>query len=80
MAADSATTRSLGKIFTRDFLLLAIINLAVFFGFQMVNVGLPLYMDQLGATASATLAADIIPRKRFAEGMGYFAMAQIKGR
>ncbi len=148
MAGDNAKAGSFGEIFTRDFLLLATINLAAFFGFQMVNVGLPLYMDQLGATgqvvglattlmtvtatlvrvfagalldrfgrigmliagtlimacaivsyaifplvgvilglrlihgigwgmgstASSTLAADIIPRKRFAEGMGYFAM------
>ena len=148
MAANSANSRSFGEMFTRDFLLLATINLAAFFGFQMVNVGLPLYMSQLGATgqvvglattfmtvtatvvrvfagalidrfgrtgmliagtfimactivsyaifpfvgvilglrllhgvgwgmgstASSTLAADIIPKKRFAEGMGYFAM------
>ena len=148
VAADNAHKASFGEIFTRDFLLLATINLAAFFGFQMVNVGLPLYMDQLGATgqvvglattlmtitatavrifagamldrfgrvgmliagtlimactiiayaifplvgvilglrllhgigwgmgstASSTLAADIIPKKRFAEGMGYFAM------
>ncbi len=148
MAAESAKKGSLGEIFTRDFLLLTTINLSTFFGFQMVNIGLPLYMDQLGATgqivglattlmtvtatlvrvfagalldrfgrtgmliagafvmactivsyaifpfvgiilglrllhgfgwgmgstASSTLAADIIPKHRFAEGMGYFAM------
>ena len=28
----------------------------------------------LGSTATSTIAADIIPKKRFAEGMGYFAM------
>lgn len=138
----------LSEIFTRDFLLLATINLALFFGFQMTNVGLPVYVSQLGAnaqvvglvgtlmtvtavivrifagplldrfgrkgalvvgslvmacsifayaifpiigvilgirllqgigwglgsTASSTMAADVIPKKRFAEGMGYFAM------
>ena len=148
MAAGKVQKGSLGEIFTRDFLLLATINLSAFFGFQMVNIGLPLYMDQLGATgqivglattlmtvtatlvrvfagalldrfgrtgmliagafvmactiisyaifpfvgiilglrllhglgwgmgstASSTLAADIIPKHRFAEGMGYFAM------
>lgn len=146
--SSNAHTGSFGEIFTRDFLLLATINLAAFFGFQMVNVGLPMYMAQLGATgqvvglattlmtvtatlvrvfagalldrfgrigmliagtlimactiisyaifpvvgvilglrllhgvgwgmgstASSTLAADIIPKHRFAEGMGYFAM------
>lgn len=139
---------ALGEIFTRDFLILSTINLAVFFGFQMLNVGLPMYVAQLGAsgqivgltttvmtvmatvmriftgalldrfgrwgmliggtviivcaivsfavfpivgvilgfrmlhgigwgagsTASSTIAADIIPKRRFAEGMGYFAM------
>ena len=148
LAASNAKAGTLGEIFTRDFLLLATINLTAFFGFQMVNIGLPLYMDQLGATgqivglattlmtvtatlvrvfagalldrfgrtgmliagalvmacaiisyaifpfvgvilglrllhglgwgmgstASSTLAADIIPKHRFAEGMGYFAM------
>ena len=138
----------IGEIFTRDFLILSIINLSVFFGFQMLNVGLPVYMAQLGATgqvvglattvmtvaatfmrvfagalldrfgrwgmliggtaiiacaiasfaifpivgvilglrvlhgigwgmgstASSTIAADIIPKHRFAEGMGYFAL------
>lgn len=128
--------------------MLATINLAMFFGFQMTNVGIPVYMAQLGAgaqlvglaatlmtvtatvvrvfsgamldrfgrkgmliggtalmvcsivayavfpivgvilgvrllqgvgwgagsTASSTMAADIIPKRRFAEGMGYFAM------
>ena len=138
----------LREIFTRDFLMLATINLSMFFGFQMLNIGLPVYMAQLGAagqiiglattlmtimatimrvfagalldrfgrwgmliggtvvmvcaitsfaifpvvgiilglrmlhgvgwgvgsTASSTIAADIIPKKRVAEGMGYFAM------
>ena len=136
------------EIFTRDFVVLATINLALFFGFQMVNLGMPIYAAQLGAdsftvgiiasiftitatlvrvfagaildtfgrigtlisgialmaamvvayaifpiigviiglrvihglgwglgsTATSTIAADIIPKKRFAEGMGYFAM------
>ena len=139
---------SLGEIFTRDFLMLSTINLSMFFGFQMLNIGLPIYMAQLGATgqivglattvmtvaatlmrvfagalldrfgrwgmliggtiisvcaivsfaifpivgvimglrvlhgigwgmgstASSTIAADIIPKRRFAEGMGYFAL------
>jgi len=145
---DRKKPDSLGEIFTRDFLLLATINLAMFFGFQMTNVGLPVYVAQLGAgaqvvglvgtvmtvtavavrifagplldrfgrkgalvggsivmaasiasyavfpivgvilgvrllqglgwglgsTASSTMAADVIPKPRFAEGMGYFAM------
>ena len=136
------------EIFTRDFVVLATINLALFFGFQMVTVGMPVYVAQLGAdsftvgiitsiftitatfvrvfagaildhfgrigtmisgiaimacmvvsyavfpiigviiglrmvhglgwglgsTATSTIAADIIPKQRFAEGMGYFAM------
>ena len=136
------------EIFTRDFVVLATINLALFFGFQVVNIGMPVYVAQLGAdsftvgliasvftitatlvrvfagaildrfgrigtlvsgiaimacmvvsyaifpivgviiglrvihglgwglgsTATSTIAADIIPKKRFAEGMGYFAM------
>ena len=148
MSDRSARRASLGEIFTRNFLILSTINLAVFFGFQMLNVGLPVYLDQLGAdthiiglattlmtitatlvrifsgaildrfgrigvliagtaiilcsivsfalfpivgiilglrllhgigwglgsTASSTIAADIIPKRRFAEGMGYFAM------
>ena len=138
----------LREIFTRDFLMLATINLSMFFGFQMLNIGLPVYMAQLGAagqiiglattlmtimatimrvfagalldrfgrwgmliggsvimvcaivsfaifpivgvilglrmlhgigwgmgsTATSTIAADIIPKRRFAEGMGYFAL------
>ena len=140
--------RHANEIFTHDFIVLATINLAMFFGFQMVTVGMPVYVSQLGAdsftvgivtsiftitamlvrvfagaildrfgrigtmisgiivmacmvisyaifpiigviiglsvvhglgwglgsTATSTLAADIIPKKRFAEGMGYFAM------
>ena len=140
--------RHMHEIFTRDFVVLSTINLAVFFGFQMINVGLPIYVAQLGAdaftvgiiasiftvtativrvfagaildrfgrigtmisgiaimacmvvsyavfpiigviiglrvihglgwglgsTATSTIAADIIPKKRFAEGMGYFAL------
>ena len=136
------------KIFTRAFVLMALVNLLVFVGWQMMLTGLPLYLDMLGAdpvfiglattlatgaavivrpvsgvvvdrygrkgvlvvgfavmavaialyavipvagvvlalrfihglgwgfgsTANSTLAADIIPRRRFAEAMGYFAM------
>ncbi len=148
MADKGRQRSSLGEVFTRDFIILATINLCMFFGFQTLNVGLPLYMDQLGATgqlvglattvmtiaatvmrvfsgalldrfgrmgmligglaiiacsilsfaifpfvgiilglrvihgigwglgstSSSTIAADIIPKHRFAEGMGYFAM------
>ena len=148
MVGRKGTPGSFSEIFTCDFLLLATINLAMFFGFQMTNVGLPVYVAQLGAnaqivglvgtlmtvtavvvrifagplldrfgrkgalvvgslvmacsifayaifpiigvilgirllqgigwglgsTASSTMAADVIPKKRFAEGMGYFAM------
>ena len=146
--ASTAQRRHTREIFTREFLALATINLAMFFGFQMITVGLPVYVAQLGAdalmvgvitssftivatlvrvfagavldrfgrigamasgialmlcsivsyaifpfvgiilgirllhglgwgfgsTATSTVAADIIPKKRFAEGMGYFAM------
>ncbi|MBR2790730.1 MAG: MFS transporter [Eggerthellaceae bacterium] len=139
---------NLGEIFTRDFLLIATINLAMFFAFQMTTIGLPIYVDALGAstrmvglvatfmaisataarifagpmldrfgrsgmliggialsavtiaayaifpivgvilgirllhgigwgvgsTATSTIAADIIPKPRFAEGMGYYAL------
>lgn len=148
MTGGEAQKESLGEIFTRDFLMIATINLCMFFGFQMLNVGLPVYMAQLGAagqvvglaatlmtvtatlvrvftgalldrfgrmgmligggvimvcsvvsyaifpvvgiilglrllqgigwgfgsTASSTIAADVIPKRRFAEGMGYFAL------
>lgn len=148
MSENKRGTASLREIFTRDFLLLATVNLAMFFGFQMTNVGLPVYVAQLGAsaqmvglvgtvmtitavvvrifagplldrfgrkgalvggsvimtasifsyavfpivgvilgvrllqgvgwglgsTASSTMAADVIPKRRFAEGMGYFAL------
>ena len=136
------------KIFTRAFILMALVNLLVFMSWQMMLTGLPLYLTMLGAdpvfvgltttlatgaavivrplsgvtvdrygrksilvvgfivmavaiafyaiipvagavlaarfihglgwgfgsTANTTLSADIIPRKRFAEAMGYFAM------
>ena len=145
---DRGKAGSLSEIFTRDFLLLSTINLTMFFGFQMTNVGLPVYVALLGAnaqtvgligtvmtitavvvrafagplldrfgrkgalvggslimvvsiisyaifpivgvivgvrllqgigwglgsTASSTMAADVIPKRRFAEGMGYFAL------
>ena len=131
-----------------DFVTLGLINMFVFFGFQMTNVGMPIYADSLGAgaflvglvttlvtvasiivrpfsgmildrfnqklimiaaiavmvaaavgyaafpivgvilalrlfhgigysigsTATSTLVANIIPKARFAEGMGYFAI------
>ena len=136
------------KIFTRAFVMMALVNLLIFIGWQMMLTGLPLYLDMLGAepvfigltttlatgaavivrpvsgvvvdrygrkgvliagfavmavaialyavipvagvvlvlrfihglgwgfgsTANSTLAADIIPRRRFAEAMGYYAM------
>lgn len=150
MAAQNGTPagKDRSAIFTRDFVLVSFINFTVFFGFQMTNVGIPVYMAQLGAdafvvgiattlmttaalifrpfigavtdrlgrkgvliggmaivvcatvsyaifpivgvilglrvlhgvgwglssTATSTIAADIIPKKRFAEGMGYFAL------
>ena len=148
LSGDTSKRAELGEIFTRDFVLLATVNLAMFFGFQMTTVGIPVYMAQLGAeahivglattlmtvtatavrvfsgamldrfgrggllvggifvmlcsiisyavfpvvgiimglrlvqgigwgagsTASSTMAADIIPKRRFAEGMGYFAL------
>ena len=148
MASKKAQRESLGEIFTRTFLLLATINLCLFIGFQMLNVGIPVYLAQLGApaqiiglattlmtiaatvmrvfagamldrigragmliggiallvcaivsfsifpfvgailglrvlhgigwgigsTATSTIAADIIPKHRFAEGMGYYSM------
>jgi MFS family permease len=135
-------------IWTRDFIIIVLVNLTTFFGFNMTSVGLPVYAAQLGAsdlvsglvitvatvaamlmrpftgvmldrygrkgilafsialmsiviaayavfpllgvllilrvlhgigwglssTASSTIAADVIPKKRFAEGMGYFAL------
>lgn len=141
---------SVRELFTRDFLLIATINFAMFFAFQMTTIGIPVYMASLGAeaqivglvtsfitisatvvrvfagalldrfgrkgaliggtaiiacsvisyavfpiigvilclrllqgigwgmgtTASSTIAADVIPKHRFAEGMGYFAMTQ----
>ena len=47
MPAGSKQREPLGEIFTRDFLMLATINLCMFFGFQVLNVGLPVYMAQL---------------------------------
>lgn len=136
-------------IFTANFLLVTVINLLVFFSFQMIFPTLPLYIKELGGTdsviglvigaftatslitrpfaglaldkigrkqifvaglvvlglsalsysfaqsitvmifirllhglgwgiagtAASTVAAEIIPRERFGEGMGYFSMA-----
>ena len=137
------------KLWTRDFIVIALINLMTFIGFNMTTTGMPVYVSSLGAsdliaglvttlttgatllirpfsgmvldrfgrkgilvagigamvlttaaygvfpilgvilgirlchgiawgltsTATSTIAADLIPRKRFAEGMGYFALA-----
>ena len=137
------------SIWTREFILIALINMTTFFGFNMTTVGMPVYVAKLGATdlvsglvitlttaaallvrpftglmldrygrksillisigvmmvsiaayavfpvlgiilvlrllqgvgwglgstATATIAADVIPKNRFAEGMGYFALA-----
>lgn len=136
------------SIWTRDFILIALINLAAFLSFNMATTGMPVYVASLGASsfqvglvttlattaalcirpftgimldrfqrkgmlivglitviittaayavfplvgvilalrifhgigwglgssATSTIAADVIPRKRFAEGMGYFAL------
>lgn len=136
------------SLWTKGFILIALINLATFLGFNMTTIGMPIYVAQLGATdliaglvisftagsalfirpfsgimldrfgrkgilissiatmaaiiaayalfpiigfivalrllhgiswglgstAISTIAADTIPRKRFAEGMGYFAL------
>ena len=136
------------RIFTRAFVLIALVNLLIFTSWQTILTGLPLYLDMLGAdpvyiglattlatgaavivrpvsgvvvdrygrksilivgfvvmaiavamfaiipaigailvlrfihglgwgfgsTSNSTIAADIMPRKRFAEAMGYFAM------
>ena len=146
--ASAKASANLREIFTRDFLLIATINLAMFFAFQMTTIGLPVYVDALGgstravgliatfmatsatvarifagpmldrfgrggmliggialsavtiaayavfpvvgvilgirllhglgwgvgSTATSTIAADIIPKHRFAEGMGYYAL------
>ena len=147
--ADVAADGSGDRIWTRGFTVLAGINLAIFFGFNITTVGIPVYAAQLGAsdvvvglittaltaaslvtrplagyaidrtgrrtallaglgimfavtiafalfplvgallalrviygvgwgigsTATSTIAADVIPRKRFAEGMGFFALS-----
>ena len=136
------------SLWTKGFILIALINLATFLGFNMITTGMPIYVAQLGAsdliaglvisftagsalfirpfsglmldrfgrkgiliasiasmaviiaayaafpivgfivtlrlfhgvswglgsTAISTIAADTIPRHRFAEGMGYFAL------
>ncbi len=136
------------RLWTRDFILITLINLFTFFGFNMTSTGMPVYAASLGAsdlvagmvtsftagaallirpftgiilgrfgrkgmlifsiammggiivmygifpivsmilflrlchgvawavssTAVSTIAADVIPRLRFAEGMGFFAL------
>lgn len=136
-------------LWTRDFVLIAIINMTIFAGFNMMATSMPLYVSSLGAsdittglvttfatgaaliiraftgilldrvgrkgilisgiglmaavtlayavfplvgvilalrllhgvgwglssTSTSTIAADAIPRKRFAEGIGYFSLA-----
>ncbi|MBS4772159.1 MAG: MFS transporter [Proteobacteria bacterium] len=128
-------SKTLQPVFTTNFILVTIINLFVFFSFQMIFPTLPLYIKSLGGTdsviglvmgtfmitslatqvfiiglvvlglsafayslaasvtmivfirllhgfgwgiagtATSTVAAEIIPRERFGEGMGYFSMA-----
>lgn len=137
------------KLWTRDFIFIAMINMTIFVGFNMTTTSMPLYVSSLGAsdfltglvisfatvsalviraftgilldrfgrrailiigigimaaviaayavfpivgvilvlrllhgigwglssTATSTIAADTIPQKRFAEGIGYFALA-----
>ena len=148
MSSQKKATGSLAEIFTRDFVIIMAINLLFFFSFQMTSLGLPVYVDSLGAssqivglvgtimvitatvvrifsgwmldrfgrktilviggictlasviayavfpvvaiimairmlhgvgwgmtsTTTSTIAADIVPKHRFAEGLGYFAM------
>lgn len=143
-----ATEAGKTSLFSRDFILIALINLTTFVGFNMTTTGMPVYVATLGApdvvvglvttfataaallvrpfaglmldrfgrkgilsasvalmaliivayavfplvglilalravhgvgwglssTATSTIAADVIPHKRFAEGMGYFAL------
>lgn len=40
-----------GRLWTRDFILICLTNLAIFTGFQLLMPALPLYLDKLGATA-----------------------------
>ena len=148
MEKYKSSLESSSKIWTRDFILIAIINMVIFTGFNMISIAMPLYVTSLGgadfltglvttfATASAliiraftgilldkfgfkailisgigimaastiayavfpivgvilairllhgigwglsststsTIASDVIPKKRFAEGIGYFAL------
>lgn len=145
MAEKSPSTE---RLFTKEFILVGIVNFAIFFGFQMLTVGMPVYIAQLGgnsmtvglvttlitlaaliirpisgatldkfgrkgilvvgtvvmllailsfaifpvigvilvmrfvqgigwgmsSTATSTIAADCIPKTRFAEGMGWYSM------
>lgn len=140
---------SKSKVWTRDFILIAVINMAIFTGFNMITTSMPFYVASLGApglttglvttfatsaalviraftgllldkfgrkgilisgiglmatvtaayaafpvvgvilalrllhgigwglssTSTSTIAADVIPKDRFAEGIGYFALA-----
>lgn len=148
VGVESSMKQGKAKIWTRDFVLIALINMTVFMGFYITNTGMPVYVSMLGAsdvivglvttlttataiiirpfsgimidrfgrkgilltslscmtviivayavfpligvllslrvlhgfawglgsTATSTIAADSIPRSRFAEGMGYFAL------
>lgn len=38
------------KLFTRNFILIALVNFAAFTAFQMTNNGMPVYLSRLGAT------------------------------
>ena len=40
--------KKLGKLWTRDFVLIFLSNLSVFMGFQMIFPTLPLYVEYLG--------------------------------
>jgi len=145
--AQAPSTES-KSLWTRDFIMIALINFATFIGFNMTNTGMPLYVSLLGgsdvvvglvtslttvstlfirpfsglileccgrkrvlitgiaamavimvayavfpiigvilfirflhgvawsitSTATATIGADAVPRRRFAEGMGYLAL------
>jgi MFS family permease len=145
---ERATLSNQESIWTKEFIILALINLTTFIGFNMMSTGMPVYVASLGAndliaglvmslstgaalvirpftgimldlfgrkgilissvaamavttvayavfpvlsiilalrllhgigwglgsTATSTIAADIIPKNRFAEGMGYFSL------
>lgn len=55
------------SIWTKDFIIIALINLTTFFGFNMTTAGMPVYVAQLGGT---DLAAGLVTT--FATGAALF--------